>query len=188
MRARDVAGLVLDEDATVLREAEQAAELVAPRERRDGEAVAVDGGDPLVEGAHERAEVGIAHAAVTPDVVGVEQFSIADERVRLRIVPREADARDVELAAQHMVDVVAGNDARAGERIRVVEVGLCSAAGADEPGDGTAHGLSRTPVLVLKSSISSSHSAAAARVCSQKAGARRAWKSSIDTPCCSTHV
>ncbi len=188
VRAGDVAGLVLDPDAARSGEAEPVAELVAAAERRHREAVAVDGGDALVEPADERAELRVADSARRGDVVGVEQLPVADERIRLRVAGGEADTRRVERAMEDVVDVAVASRVRAPERKRLTGIGLGVAAGADETADRRRHDPSATPVRALNSSISSSHTVACARVCSQKDGLRRAWKSASEMPCCSTHV
>ena len=78
----------------VRREAEPVAELVAARERRGREAVAVDGRDALVErcGRARRTRRRPCRPP-TRDVVRVEQPAVADERVRLARRRREAHAR-----------------------------------------------------------------------------------------------
>ncbi len=161
-------------------------QLIGPGERRLDEAVAVDLGDAVVEVVDERGELCVGETLVE----GVEQRAVAEERVRLAVV-REPQGRGVELTAQHVVGVVAAR-VRAAERIRVARRGRRPAAAADEPrrepGRGGAHNPSSTPVRALNSSISVSHSPASPCFAVQKAGSRRASKSSSETPCCSTHV
>ena len=98
----------LTQTPPVVREAEPVAQLVAARERRHREAVAVDRGDALVEPAHERAELVVGRSRRRARRgTAWSSVPVADERVRLRVVRREADACRVELAAEDVVDVVA---------------------------------------------------------------------------------
>ena len=70
------------------------------------------------------------------DVMGPEKAAVAQERVRLRRVPGEARAPDVEPPPQHVVDVSL-SVVRAAERIRLGEPQLDSTPFADE---STGHG------------------------------------------------
>ena len=161
-------------------------QLIGPGERGLGEAVAVDLGHAAVEVVDERGEVCVGETLVE----SVEQRAVAEKRVRLAVV-REPQGRGVELTAEDMIGIVAAR-VRAPERIRVARRGRRPAAAAHEPrrepGRGGAHNPSSTPVRVLNSSINVSHSPASPCFAVQKAGARRASKSSSETPCCSTHV
>ena len=160
VRAGDVAGLVLDPDAAGSREAEPVAELVAARERRDREAVAVDRGDAVVEPAHERAERLVADASVARDVVGVEERPVADERVRLVAAAREPDARSGRARG-------GGRGRRRPRRRRSgsgTDTGPRRSGSPPQPAqtsraDAVGHTVSSTPVRALNSSISSSQPA-----------------------------
>ena len=186
--AGHVLRLVLHPDAAARGEAEAVAERVRPGERRGDEAVAVDAGHAAIELEDEVAELSVRKALVR----SVEKRPVADERVRLLVVEREADGGGVELAAEDVVGVVAAG-LRAAERVRIARRRRRSAASADEPcrrpdRRAGAHRSSSTPVRALNSSISSSQPAASACCSRQNVGSRRAWKSSIVTPCCSTQV
>ncbi len=113
---------------------------------------------------------------------GVQEAPVAEERIRLVAVRLEA-GRGVELAPQDVVDVVAGDLVRAAKGKRIARLGAAPAAH-----EARRHRGSRTPVRRLTSSISESHSSTTERIAVQNRGSRRAWNSSTETPCCSTHV
>ncbi len=121
-------------------------------------------------------------------MVGMEEGAIADERVRLGIVGREADGSEVELPPQDVVDIVSGQRLRAPERKRLEQARLGTAAGADQPAGRCGHRASRTPVRALNSSISASQSWTIPWMSFQKDGLLRASNSSSEMPCCSTQV
>lgn len=120
-------------------------------------------------------------------MVRVEEFTVADEGVRLASLG-EHDLGGVELPDHHVVDVVAGPGVRAVERGRIVAGSAGAATGADDARPGAVHTVSDTPERALKSSIRPSQIGISSRSPRQNPCDRRATKSSIDTPCCSTHV
>ena len=214
VRARHVARLVLDPDRPAGTQPGGACDPLGPRHRRDAEPATVHASHGVVELAHEVRVAGVAPARGPCDVVGVEQRSVPDERVRVR-VRRRIEAVEVDAAGHHVVDVVARPAAGAAGRERLVRGPERAATGAGEPGlDGgrrrdvaaPAHrGPHGTVALVtpaglhrcharppatrsLNSPISSSHRCTTSRVVVQNAGRRRASNSSTGTPCCSTQV
>ena len=131
VRARHVAGLVLDPDRTLRPQPGGVRDPRRPDERRDAEPAAVHAGDGVVELAHEVHVAGVAPACGAGDVVGVEQGAVPDERVRVG-VRRGIQAVEVDAAGHHVVDVVAGTAARAAGRERMVGRREGAAAGAGE--------------------------------------------------------
>ena len=81
--AGDVPGLVLHPDPARRVEAQPIRELVGPIEGGHGEPAPVDPGDGGVEPPDQLDPVGVGEPVGEPDVVGVEQLAVADERVRL---------------------------------------------------------------------------------------------------------
>jgi hypothetical protein len=161
-------------------------ERIAPLERRLREAVSVDRGDGLVELFDEVDVIRVAHPVRAAEVVRVEQLPVADEGVRLVVAAGELDVGRVELADHDVIDVV-GPGARAAERERLVGGRAEAAPGADDGGRQRAH-AGTACTAALTSRIAASHSGTRSRSPRQNDCSRRAVKSSIETPCCSTHV
>ena len=135
MRAGDVPGLVLHPDAAG---AESPSASLSSALRANGvteNPCPSTAATCVVERAHERAEVVVGEPAARGDVVGVEQRAVADERVRLAVALGEADGREVELAAQDVVDVVARPAFGQRNGYGSAGSGLGAAAGADESAD-----------------------------------------------------
>ena len=171
--------------------------------QRRGECCKGDGAVALaVPGERERRHATAAQLAAE-EKNRISHRGLALQRLLARV--REAKARGLrvtcEVTPHHLAltdqavadsgydtDTKMSPPLRAAEGVRLGRIGRCLAPCADEPADRAAHIVSRTPVRALNSSIDASQSAARARMPSQNAGSRRATKSSIETPCCSTHV
>ena len=83
VRARHVAGLVLDPHPAGGGEGQGLAQFRAAEERRGAEPVPVHGGDRRVERGDQVAVAGVGQAAGPGHVVGVHERAVAQERVRL---------------------------------------------------------------------------------------------------------
>ena len=194
VRARHVAGLILDPDAAVRREPEPLAEGVRAEERRGDEPVAVDLGDRAVQAGDQRAVVVVADATGAGQVIGVEQAPVPELGIRRSVVAggREGHRRDVQPAAQDVVGVVVRARVRALEWVRIVPRWRGAAPGADQrAGEAAARGghrASSTPVRALNSPIMRSQSVTIVRMSVQNFWSLRTRKSSIGTSCCSTQV
>jgi hypothetical protein len=135
VRAGHVAGLVLDQHAAGLGEAQRRAEFRAAGERRGAEAVAVHRGDRGVERDDQIAVGLVGQAAGRGHVVGVHAGAVAQEGIRVGVT---GDARTtrVEDAGQHVVGVV-GPGPRAAERAGVGRVGdVAAPVAANDAGEG----------------------------------------------------
>ena len=93
MRAGDVAGLVLDPDATPGLEPQSVAERPRSRERRDGEAMPVHGRHRPVEPFDQLHVALVRPAGRSRHVVGPEQRPVAHERIGLVAGPGSCVAR-----------------------------------------------------------------------------------------------
>ena len=83
VRARHVAGLILDPHAGPCLEAQLGIEAGRTHDRRGAESATIDGGDGLVELVHELDEPLVGPAGGAGHVPGVEAAAVAQERVGL---------------------------------------------------------------------------------------------------------
>ena len=133
VRAGDVAGLVLDPHAGVLRESQAFAQGAVALERGHAESRAVHVRQVVVESLDEVDHVSVGPARGTCGVTGMQERAVADEGIRL-VTNGEGKARRRQDPTQDVVDIVAGSRGRAARAHRFVLGEAIAAAGADEGG------------------------------------------------------
>ena len=176
-------------DPQVAGEAERRGERRLARHRRDAEAAPVDRLKTQVEFADQVGPGGVGEADGARQPVGRQPLPVAQERVvfvafgevaRLRR-RRPAHGRRRRPARRRWDR---RTERRASDRRRRRSRGRRTAASVVESHDS----LAAAPLSALNFVIIASHAGARSSRPSQNAWRERAWKSSSDTPCCSTQV
>src|SRR5450759_5331227 len=135
------------------------AERRASGEGGDSKAAAIDARHLFIEAADQRDVVVVYHAVRAPDVIGVKELSVLDERVWL-VAARKHDRRGVEHPRHEVIDPLVLAGTCTAKRVRVLFYAAClgAASRAHHGRCGDAHTLAHavaalTSALRLNSTI-----------------------------------